>query len=373
MFSYNSQPKSLHIHILFLLLLLCLASFSQTYNDPDWHRSIDQELKGNVKSWTMKRGAKVIRQQQYDRGGALVKDSRLKQTVFFVNPIEIMDTVKTYEKTYALKDTQVLIQDDNTVTYTEYNHRGQLLKQLVYDLVYKKGQLNPDRQIRFGLENQFNAKGQIVVSLNYTVQTHIRYWNSLGHNPPYYYYTDSNAHISLFRYNERGDITGFEHYNKDPFKNVKVDYRYDSNHHLIEKDIFDDRSVVPKYFHDEKITKKIIDDVWRLREKFDVNRNWPKYWYSTIPGVSIIQERWEYNGKGQRVTYTTSSDFKAVWNYNNDDIISEKHYISDPAANQKEWLYTTMSFDRKGNVISMTIYDRWEKKTYDFTFDITYY
>jgi hypothetical protein len=371
MFSYNSHPKPIGLFF-FLLLLPCLSSFSQTLNDLDWHQSIDHDLKGNVKSWTMKRGAKVIRQQQYGRGGALVKDSRLRQRVFSVNPLEIMDTVKTYEKTYPLKDTQVTETTEGSVTYTQYNKHGQLLKRMMYELIYTEGKSIPGKRLTSGLKNQFNTKGQIIVSRYYAVQTHMRYWNSVGHNPPYYFYTDSIGYISVFRYNEHGDITSFEHYNKDPFKNAKADYRYDSNRHLIAKDMFDRTNVMIKYFHDDNVTKKIADDIWRMGDKFDVNTNWPKYWYSDLSGVRISTERWTYNSRGQKIEYTTSSDYRAVWNYNEDGTAWERHYISSYEI-PKEWLYKTMLLDKQGNVVTMSIYDRWEKKNYDFTFDITYY
>jgi hypothetical protein len=313
-----------------------------------WPSCLDYTLKGNVKSWTMKIGDQIVRRQEFDKKGLLIKDTYKESEQTDVPPEYLPVKLKTeFEKIYqdksALNDPKARI---------EFNEHRQLVEMKTQNA---------------HIINKFTEQGKILANKTTQITKQTRAWNSMGHAEPTYSFTDTFQFVVIYKYNNAGMLKEFEYYHSDPFKNIRMVYFYDSSNNLVESNRYDEYNISSNFMEDHYIDKLSNH---KIDPAFDINKVYEGYWGQGTPSKLT----WKYDNKGNKIEYIAfgymkGPSFKATWEYDDKgQLTKEIHH--DVYHNT---VSSIIEFDKKGNVTKETDFDYWAKKEYKFYYEIVYY
>ena len=322
-----------------------------------------KELKGKVKSWTMRNDSMHVRTQSFDETGNLTSDTYNDYSVPYIYPEILGQTIRTEQE--KKHDVSAVL---DTSFKVKYNNIGQIIKKQF------NGARKPNLDDRFTgkvllsstIDNVFNADGKLLSSIKVETYHETRAWNSVHHEHPTYSYKSSNKSVALFTYNEAGSILEFEYYDSDIFENVRMLYFYDSSQNMIKSLRYDSYNISSASYDDN-----YVDGILKKAGKanFDINGIYPDFWETGSPS----KQTWTYNNnrliEHMVFGYKKGPSFKANWKYDNDGLLlKETHHDV-----YHDTIRAVMKFDQCGNVVEEEHYDYWSKKTSTYFFDITYY
>jgi hypothetical protein len=330
-----------------LLIVLAVNNPSVAQKNKTWPSSLDYQLQGHVKSWTMRNETGVLRQQEFDSKGNLTKDT-YKGTVQTYTPPEYLPQKLKVEFEKIYKDKSGL---KDSTTRLVFNKRMQLIEK---------------QTPNYHVINEFTDEGKILVNKTIQIATQTGAWNSY-HDDPTYTFTDTVQFVVIYKYNQAGLLKEFEYYHSDPFENIRIVYLYDSAYNLIESNRYDQYNISTDLMPDNYLNKFADTEI---DATFSINKFYKDYWNQGSPSKLT----WKYNQKGQKIEYIAygfqhEPSFKATWEYDDKgQLIKEIHY--DVYHNT---IRCEIKFDKKGNVIKETDFDYWAKKEYNFNYEIVYY
>jgi hypothetical protein len=314
----------------------------------NWPSCIDYKLTGRVKSWTMKNKNGIVRNQEFNKNGVLIKDSYKGTVQDYLPPEYLPEKLKNdFEKIY--KDEPRFIDSTSKIVF---NKRMQLIEK----------QTPNNYEI-----NKFSKEGKIQFHKTIQIVTQTRHWNDTHHAEPTYTFTDTIPFVVIYKYNKAGLLNEFEYYHSDPFKNIRMVYFYDSANNLIESNRYDWTNIPSDLIADNYLNKFANT---AIDSGFSINNFYSNYWNQDSPAKMT----WKYNNKGQKIEYVAygyhkGPSFKATWEYNGKgQLVKEIHHDV-----YHDTISCIVEFDTKGNVIKETDFDYWAKKKYFFDYKIVYY
>lgn len=364
----------IRIKFLLFLFLLSPALRAQTLQHKNWPSALDKELKGKVKTWTMKNEKGIVRQQKFDENGNLIYDSYKGSNEIHIYPELLPHHIRKYAEQSYPSARNISTKD----SIIKFNNKKQITEKLLYKIAVPytdPWSMNPDHNTEpslgwhkklpaFHMMNKFDNEGRLVRSELFESSSRMYYTQA---SPSVSYpVLDSSRSVALFTYNKAGKLTEFEYYHSDIFKCVRVAYKYDENNNLIESLRYDDSNINREHFKDDYLYKIIKATE---QSSFDINKYYPEFWSSQSPA----KEEWKYSGnkKTEYIVYgyMGGPSFRTTWEYNEKgELIKEVHH--DVYHNT---IRSLIILDEQGNVIRETDHDYWEKKEYNWHYEIEYY